>query len=137
MRLRDVLPGVPFDPRPLSRITPGTVLEPLTVTAPATLVQGVVFVPVPGRQGNAGGPGEPGPPGRSDAARSVDRITVTSAGELTVYLSHVPLPDTLEVYINGLRQFDLDDLPRAGTAVTFPDTWFLIPGERLALVYAY
>ncbi|WP_412026998.1 hypothetical protein [Deinococcus yunweiensis] len=54
MRLRDVRPGAPFDPRPLSHITPGTVLEPLTVTAPATLVQGVVFVPVPGRQGDDG-----------------------------------------------------------------------------------
>lgn len=192
MRLRDVRPGVSFDPRPLSRITPGTALQPLTVTAPAMLVQGVAFVPVPGRQGGAGEPGlsayevwldqgntgtvadflesQRGPPGSGltpderaeldakaglgdvqqiltatlalvsaavSTQRITERFTVTSAGELTVSLSHIPLPDTLEVYINGFRQFDIDDLPRAGTAVTFPDTWFLIPGERLALVYAY
>ena len=54
MLLRDAVPGAPLDASPLARFQPGALPAPAAVLAPAAIVQGVVYIPVPGRQGPAG-----------------------------------------------------------------------------------
>lgn len=54
MRLSDALPGLTFDPSPLARVTPGTLPPLARIQAPAAVVQGVAYVPVPGARGLPG-----------------------------------------------------------------------------------
>ena len=54
MLLRDAVPGAPLDASPLARIQPGPLPVAAAVIAPAAIVQGVVYIPVPGAQGLPG-----------------------------------------------------------------------------------
>ena len=54
MLLRDAVPGAPLDASPLARFQPGPLPAPAAVLAPAAIVQGVVYIPVPGPRGLPG-----------------------------------------------------------------------------------
>ena len=54
MRLFDTVPGVAFDASSLAFVQPVALPVPAQVTAPAAIVQGVVYIPVPGPQGLPG-----------------------------------------------------------------------------------
>ena len=60
MLLRDAVPGAAFDASPLARIQPGPLPVAAAVIAPAAIVQGVVYIPVPGIPGPFGLPGPTG-----------------------------------------------------------------------------
>ena len=54
MSLRNTLPGVAYDASPLARVQPAGLPPLAVVVAPAAIVQGVVYIPVPGPRGLAG-----------------------------------------------------------------------------------
>ena len=54
LSLRSAVPGAALDASPLARFRPGSLPAPAAVVAPAAIVQGSVYIPVPGQQGLPG-----------------------------------------------------------------------------------
>ncbi|MFC3833520.1 hypothetical protein [Deinococcus rufus] len=68
--------------------------------------------------------------------QATERFTVDRP-DYTVTLAQRVLPGSLEVYLWGLRQFELDDVPTDGQTYAFPAEWGLEPGDPLIFVYDF
>jgi hypothetical protein len=137
VRLHELIPGPAFDPRPLARLVPAGAPRPAQVQRPASVVRGQAYVPVPGAKGEPGSVA-----GTLDWTQITGRptaraqaVAITLAGTQSILLTHSPLPGTLAVYWNGVRQFDLWDLILDGNHLIVPASWPLVAGDTLGFSY--
>ena len=137
MLLRDAVPGAPLDASPLARLQPGALPAAAAVVAPAAIVQGVVYIPVPGLQGLPGSVAGtiPWEQVTSKPVSRQERFLVTARGAQSILLTYPPLLGSLTLYWDGVRQFDISDLSLNGNNLTIPASWPLVAGDTLGLAY--
>ena len=125
------------------RLTPGPVRMVRTNTPQPVRV---LSLAQQGRPGGKGDPGERGLPGSVAGTLPYTSITgvpvarqetflVTARGAQSILLAQTPLPGSLALYWDGVRQFNLSDLTLTGNNLIVPASWPLVAGDTLSFTY--
>ena len=139
LSILDCVPGDYGSGSPFDKVFPPT-LEALQIVIPQVqVIQGVAFMAVPGERGALGSLSGSIPWGQvtSKPTQGTDSHNVTSGGAQSVLLAHSPILGTFEMYINGLRQFDLSDVNLSGNSLVIPVTYLLMPPDKVSFIYLY
>ena len=123
MPLRDAVPGAPLDASPLARFQPGTLPVPAAVVAPAAIVQGVVYIPVPGPRGLAG-----------TVAGTLPYTSITNAPSLS-YLYQQSQPAALWDITHNLGYYPAVTVMDSAGSVVLGDTQH-VSATRLTLTFS-
>ena len=123
MLLRDAVPGAPLDASPLARFQPGALPVPAAVVAPAAVVQGVVYIPVPGRQGLPG-----------SVAGTLPYTSITNAPSLS-YLYQQSQPAALWDITHNLGYYPAVTVMDSAGSVVLGDTQH-VSATRLTLTFS-